>query len=83
MCLHIHGHVLRQTTLQWFSAYDSMGFLVRDDLKLLDDSGRVPKPNKVVGGLIPNREIVSLLGRNLPGGQVVRDVTSVKTIETK
>ena len=24
--------------------------MIRDDLKLLDDSGKVPKPNGVVGG---------------------------------
>lgn len=35
--------------------------MVRDDPNLLDDSGKVLKPNKVVGGLIPGREIVSLL----------------------
>jgi hypothetical protein len=70
VCLHIHGHVSRQMTLQWFSAYDSMRFLVRDDPKLSDDSGRVPKPNRVVDGLICNCEFVSLLGGNLPGGQV-------------
>ena len=38
---------------------------VRDDLKLPDDSGEVPKLNGVVGGSIPNREIVSLLGGKL------------------
>jgi hypothetical protein len=59
-----------QMTLQWFSAYDSTRFLVRDDPKLSDDSGRVPKPHRVVDGLICNCEIVSLLGGNLPGGQV-------------
>jgi hypothetical protein len=32
----------------------------RDDPKLLDDSGEVPKPKGVVGGLIPGYEIVYL-----------------------
>jgi hypothetical protein len=31
--------------------------IVRDDPKLLDDSGEIPKPNKVVGGSISGREI--------------------------
>ena len=39
--------------------------MVRDDPKLLDDSGKVPIPNGVVGGSIPGREIVSLLDRKL------------------
>jgi hypothetical protein len=38
--------------------------VVRDDRKLLDDSGDIPKPNEVVGGSIPNCEIVSLLDGN-------------------
>ena len=37
--------------------------MVQDDPKLLDDSGEVPKPNGVVGGSIPDHEIVSLLDR--------------------
>lgn len=32
----------------------------QDDPKLPDDSNEVPKANKVVGNLIPSREIVSL-----------------------
>jgi hypothetical protein len=32
--------------------------MVQDDLKLLDDSGEVPKPNGVVGNSIPDHEIV-------------------------
>ena len=39
--------------------------MVRDDPKLPDNSGKVPNPNKVVGGSIPNREIVSLLDGKL------------------
>ena len=35
--------------------------MVKDDHKLLDESGEVPESNGVVGGSIPNREIVSLL----------------------
>ena len=38
---------------------------IRDDPKLLDDSGEVPKPNRVVGGSIFSREIVSLLDGKL------------------
>ena len=34
---------------------------VRDDPKEPNDSGEVPKPNGVVGGSIPDHEIVSLL----------------------
>ena len=34
---------------------------IRDDLKLPDDSEEVPKLNGVVGGSIPNYEIISLL----------------------
>ena len=37
--------------------------MVRDDPELLVDSGEVPKPNGVVGGLIPGRKIVSLLDK--------------------
>ena len=33
--------------------------IVRDDPKLRDDSGEIPKPNRVVGGSIPGREIDS------------------------
>jgi len=36
-------------------------YLVRDDRKLPDDRGKVPKSNGVVGGSILSREIVSLL----------------------
>ena len=39
--------------------------MVRDESKLPDDSGEVPKPNGVVGGLIPNHKIVPLLDRKL------------------
>lgn len=42
---------------------------VQDDPKLPDDSGEVPKPHKVVGGLIPGHGIVSLLDKNYLGGQ--------------
>jgi len=35
--------------------------VIQDGPKLQDDSGKVPKPNGVVGGSIPSREIVSLL----------------------
>ena len=38
--------------------------VVRDESKLPDDSGEVPKPNGVVDGLIPNHEIVPLLDEN-------------------
>ena len=34
---------------------------VRDDPKLLDDSGKIPKADEVVGDLTPNYEIFSLL----------------------
>jgi hypothetical protein len=39
--------------------------LVQDDLKLLDDSGKIPKLNIVVGRLIPGHEIVSPLDKKL------------------
>jgi hypothetical protein len=39
--------------------------LVRDDPKLLDDSGEVPKSKRVVGSSIPNYEFVPLLDRKL------------------
>ena len=39
--------------------------MVYDDPKLPDDSGEVRKPNRVVGGLVPHREIVSLLDKIL------------------
>ena len=40
--------------------------LVRDDLKLPDDSIReVPKPNRVVGSSIPNHKTVSLFDGKL------------------
>jgi hypothetical protein len=42
----------------------------RDDPKLLDDSGEVPRPNGVVGGSTLGREIASLLDGELAGGQV-------------
>ena len=42
-----------------------MEFLVRDDPKLPDDSGKVPKPNGVVGDSIPDYEIVSLFDGKL------------------
>jgi hypothetical protein len=35
--------------------------LVRDEPKLVDDSGALPKLNIVVGGSIPDHEIVPLL----------------------
>ena len=38
---------------------------VRDDPKLLDDCGKVPKLNKLVGGSIPGYEIVSLFDGKL------------------
>lgn len=38
---------------------------VQDDPKPPDDSGVVPKPNIVVGGSIPSREIVSLFDGKL------------------
>jgi hypothetical protein len=37
---------------------------VWDDPKLPEDSGEVPKPNKVVGDLVLGCEIVSLLDGN-------------------
>ena len=43
-------------------------YKIRDNPKLLDDSGKIPKPNGLVGGSIPNREILSLLHGQL-GGQ--------------
>jgi hypothetical protein len=39
--------------------------VVRDEPKLPDDSGEVPKPNRVVDGSIPGYEIVSLLDGKL------------------
>jgi hypothetical protein len=36
-------------------------YLVQDDPKLPDDSGKILKPNGVVGGSIPDRAILSLL----------------------
>ena len=42
---------------------------VQDDSKLPNDSGKVPKLNRVVGGLLPDCEIVSLLDGKLVGGQ--------------
>ena len=38
---------------------------VRDDPKFPDYSGEVPKPNKVVGDSIPDREIITLLDGKL------------------
>ena len=43
---------------------------VRDDSKLPNDSGKASKLNGVIGGSIPDREIVSLLDGKLAGGQV-------------
>jgi len=40
--------------------------VVRDDPKLLDDSGEVPKSKEEVGGSIPGCEIVSPLDKKLP-----------------
>jgi hypothetical protein len=37
--------------------------MIQDILKLLGDSGKVPKPNGVVGGSIPGCEIVFLFDR--------------------
>jgi hypothetical protein len=37
--------------------------MVQDDPKLPDDSEEVSKPNGMVGGLIPNREVFSLLDK--------------------
>ena len=37
--------------------------MVRDNPKLLDDSGELPKLKEVVGSSIPDREIVSLLDK--------------------
>ena len=39
--------------------------VVQDDPKLLDGSREVPKPNGVVGNLIPGREIIYLLDEKL------------------
>ena len=36
-------------------------FMIRDDPKLSDDNGEVPKPDKVIGGEIFGNDIVSLL----------------------
>ena len=44
--------------------------VVRDDPKLLDDSGTVPKTNKMVGGSIPDHEIVCILNKKT--SQVVK-----------
>ena len=41
--------------------------LVRDEPKLADDSGELPKPNQLVDDSIPDHEIVSLLDQ--PDGQ--------------
>jgi len=38
--------------------------MVRDNPKLLDDNGDVPKPNGVIGDSIPDHKIVSLLNGN-------------------
>jgi hypothetical protein len=42
-----------------------VGFMVRDNPKLLEDSGEVPKPKGRVGGSIPGCEIISLLDGKL------------------
>ena len=39
--------------------------MVRDDPKLLEDNGKIPKPIGVVGGSIPSRDIVSVLDKKL------------------
>jgi hypothetical protein len=39
--------------------------LIRVDLKFPGDSRKAPKPNRVVGSLIPNCEIISLLDGKL------------------
>jgi hypothetical protein len=44
---------------------------VQDDSKLPDGSGKVPTLNGVVGGSLPDREIVSLLDKKLVGGQTL------------
>ena len=46
------------------TSFHVLEIMVGDDPKLLDDNGEVPKPNKVVGGSIPDREIFSLLNGN-------------------
>jgi hypothetical protein len=38
--------------------------MIQDDPKLPDESGKVLKLNAVVGGSIPNYEIISLLDGN-------------------
>jgi hypothetical protein len=38
---------------------------VQDEPKLLDDSGKVPKLNEVIGGSIPGCKIISLLDGKL------------------
>ena len=48
-----------------YDGFKCIGTLVQVDPKLPDDSGEVPKPNKVVGGLILGREIISLLDKKL------------------
>jgi len=40
-----------------------MNKLVWDDPKLPDDSGKVPKPNRLDGSLIPGCDIISLIDK--------------------
>ena len=48
--------------------------MVQDDPKLLDDNGKLPKPNRAVGGLIPGHEIVSILDRKLARWSIISSV---------
>ena len=50
--------------------FDTGRVLVQNDPKPPDDNGEVPKPNRVVGNSIPDRETVSLLDRKT--NQVVK-----------
>ena len=56
---------------------------VQDDPKLPDDSGEVPKPHEVVGGLIPGHGIVSLLDKNDLGGQAFHVFRKTKKTNQK
>jgi hypothetical protein len=43
--------------------FTTLQIYVPNDPKLMDDGGEVPKLNGVVSGLIPSREIVSLVDK--------------------
>ena len=64
--------------LRWFLV-DNRVNMIRNDPKLLDDSGEIPKPSEVVDGLMHGREIISLLDGKTT--QVVKCLLCSKNIK--